>query len=366
MAKQDFLVSIDLNKNELLQAVIQNLATAPSSPVAGQIYYNTTDDKPYYYDDSSWVDFYGGIEKIIPGDGLVLDEGNPLGTEAEVTIHVQVDDSTIEINEDIIRIKDLGVVTSKIAANNVTLPKLAQIGSMKLLANVTGSAANVTEVSILTALTGSEDDTSLATSKAINDRIAAAITALGVLVGDHDASGSTFPTSGSGEGGDIQKGDYWYISVAGTMGDHTVNVGDVLYAKTDDPGSTSSNWFVVESNREQATETEKGVAEIATQAETDAGTDDLRYITPLKLITHLNNIVATKKKIFTLTGDDNTVSWNLTHSLNSREVTVEISQAASPYSKIMTEVKKTDLSNVQINFNVAPATGTNYKATVIG
>ena len=33
----------------------------------------------------------------------------------------------------------------------------------------------------------------------------------------------------------------------------------------------------------QATETVLGIAEIATQAETDAGTDDLRYITPLKL-----------------------------------------------------------------------------------
>ena len=34
---------------------------------------------------------------------------------------------------------------------------------------------------------------------------------------------------------------------------------------------------------DQATETERGIAEIATQAETDAGTDDERFITPLKL-----------------------------------------------------------------------------------
>lgn len=58
------------------------------------------------------------------------------------------------------------------------------------------------------------------------------------------------------------------------------NIGNAL--------TNGANWSLLQdlsSANQQATETSLGVAEIATQAETDAGTNDLTIVTPLKLAT---------------------------------------------------------------------------------
>ncbi len=95
------------------------------------------------------------------------------------------------------------------------------------------------------------------------------------------APAGSYPTTY--DGGAVSKGDSFRITAAGTMGAVTVNAEDLLIALVDTPAQVDANWMVVESNRDQATETVKGVAEIATQAETDAGTNDTNIVTPLKL-----------------------------------------------------------------------------------
>jgi hypothetical protein len=47
--------AVDLVKNELRNAVMQNLGTAPAAPVKGLMYYNSADNTLYWYDGTQWI-----------------------------------------------------------------------------------------------------------------------------------------------------------------------------------------------------------------------------------------------------------------------------------------------------------------------
>jgi hypothetical protein len=97
-----FLTNLDLQKNELQNAAIQNLATDPASPVQGQIYYNTVSDAIKVYDGAAWVTLSTGSGTVtaVTGTGAISSTG---GTTPEISIAdattsvkgaVQLEDST--------------------------------------------------------------------------------------------------------------------------------------------------------------------------------------------------------------------------------------------------------------------------------
>ena len=116
-------------------------------------------------------------------------------------------------------------------------------------------------------------------------------------------------------------------------------------------GTTSLSWSVFGSSAGAASEGSAGIAEIATQAETDTGTDDLRFVTPLKLATS----VYASKKYAANVGDGSATSIAVTHNLGTRDVDVEVYRNSGNYDTVVVEVQRTSTNVVTLIFDSAPA-----------
>jgi hypothetical protein len=95
MASIKYLVDLDLNKQQLLNAVVQNLASAPGSPSDGQIYWNTVLNSLFVYRavGAVWVDLgASGVTNLAytasPTNGVVTSD---TGADATIPLATTID-----------------------------------------------------------------------------------------------------------------------------------------------------------------------------------------------------------------------------------------------------------------------------------
>jgi len=93
------------------------------------------------------------------------------------------------------------------------------------------------------------------------------------------------------------KGDRWEVTVAGKIGGALgvdVQLYDEIVCKTTtvggDQASVGSNFYVVQGNLERATETVSGYVQLATDVETQGGTENTKATTALKLANWWTNV----------------------------------------------------------------------------
>ena len=112
---------IDLTKLELQNARIQNLATAPSNPVEGQIYYDTAEDTLKFYDGSNWIDV--ATSDLIAGEGIAITGGTISsslvgGTDINITggtVNSEITNGTGLTKTGGTLAADFGTITGKVA-----------------------------------------------------------------------------------------------------------------------------------------------------------------------------------------------------------------------------------------------------------
>lgn len=125
-------------------------------------------------------------------------------------------------------------------------------------------------------------------------------------------------------------------------------------------GTTPVAWTSFITGSPAASETVSGIAELATQAETDAGTDDLRIVTPLKLATYANRA----KRFAANFGDGSATSYTITHNLGTLDVIVYIYETGGSKRLVMAEVQHTGINAVTVLTASAPALNA-YRAVII-
>ncbi|GAF79565.1 unnamed protein product, partial [marine sediment metagenome] len=92
---------LNLNQNQLKNVAIENLVTAPVTPVIGQVYYNTTADRAYIWDGTSWVDITASAGSIPDFEGVYASDGDSTLTTAngDFTVNTGTGDFIVDSND---------------------------------------------------------------------------------------------------------------------------------------------------------------------------------------------------------------------------------------------------------------------------
>jgi len=422
-----FLVSVDLNKNELLNARIQNLGSAPSNPVSGQIYYNTGTNVLYFYNGTEWTPASGSTEVIqdLIGSSVVA------GTALTSTYDDAAGTTTLKLNDTAVTAGSYGSTTAIPTFTVDAQGRLTAAGTVSVATNLAIAGDTGTDtVDLLT------DTLTVSGGEGID----IAVTNNTITVSAEDATytnkgvASFNSTDFTVSSGAVSLNKDPVITLSGDVtGSATMtNLGDVTISTTIQPNSVALGTDTTGDYVATIVGTANEVTVSPNSGESAAVTiglpDDVTITNNLTVGGNLNvtgtinsvnttqvNIVDNKINLNTDftgaptvdagirvergTSSDVEILWNesddkwtltnngtnyhsiarkhseiltlnstthpVNHNLGTKDVVVSIYEVATPYAEVLADVEHTSDLSVTIKFAVAPASG-EYKVVVVG
>ena len=305
-----YLTDINLNKNELQNAVVQKLATDPSSgQTAGWIIFNTTDNQLKVYDGSAWTNVGGDITgvDITAGTGL---SGTVSTTSGQ---HTQ----TIDLANTAVTAGSYGSATSIPTFTVDAQGRLTAAGSASITTTLTIDGDSTTQDVSLAA----DDLKIIGTTNEIETAVTKSGTDVSLTIGLPD---------------DV------------TIGNDLTVLGDLQVT-----GTTTTN-------NVETVSTSNGIIFEGTVADAHEGTllagaltADVTYTLPDKTGTVAMTSDITDRFYATSIGDGSATSYTVTHNLGSQDVIVQLYDASS-LDTVFADVVRTSTSVVTIDFSSAP------------
>lgn len=353
-----FLNNVDLNKNELRNAKVQNLSSDPASPTAGQIYFNTTSNVFKIYNGSAWVAMSVGGQSVGTSDNVTFNN-------ATVNGDLTVNGTTTSINTETITLDDNIIVLN----NNAT-------GAPSANAGIEVERGSSTNVSLRWNETS--DKWELTTDGSTYSNIATAADVAAVTISALNDIGDVTITSASN--GQFLKwnGTAWVNDAIDLGTDTTGNyVSDITAGSnitvTHTPSEGSSPTVALSSTYAgQNTITTLGTVTTGTWngstlavAYGGTGATSASAARVNLGATAGNNDATLPQKLAFNIGDGTATEYVLTHNLNTRDVTVQVAESGSPYAVVLADVELSTVNTVTVKFATAP-TSNQYRAVVIG
>jgi len=424
-----FVTGINLNKNELQNARIHNLSSAPSSPEAGQIYFNTGDNTLYFYNGSAWVPASGSTEVIqdligsslVGGTGLTatyndtsgettvdldntavtsgsygstaaktvaftVDQQGRLTAASEQNIQIATSQVTglqeyIEDSINTVVVAGEGIdVSYDDSANTYTVSAEDASDTNKGVASFNSTDFTVTSGAVSLnkdpVITLSGDVTGFATMTNLGDvTISTTIAANSVALGT-DTTGNYIATI-AGTANEIEVSGSGSETAAVTIGlpddvtiTNNLTIGGNLtvngtVTSVNTETTTLNDNIIVLNNNETGTPSQNAGLEV--ERGTSSNVSILWNETDDRwtLTNNGSNYHGIARKYVVSIGDGSATSYTVTHNLGTKDVTVQVYDNSSPYAQVETDVEHSGDDTTVIKFASAP-TSNQYRVVVVG